>query len=67
MNKHIIFYKSLDFWLGLIFSISNLYSVVQDLSNIDFIFYLDLVGLLLGIALIIDSIRIDRKTKKYAE
>lgn len=50
------FYRTINFWLGLFLLISNLFDVVSDLSAIHFNFYLDLVGVLIGLILVVNGL-----------
>lgn len=66
MNRYIInhyFYKTLSFWAGILFMVVDVYSIVQR-GYINFNFFLDLVGFIIGLFLILSSLLSIRKDEK---
>ncbi|GAY73462.1 hypothetical protein [Lentilactobacillus kosonis] len=60
-KQHKRFYKTFDFWFGLVITMTGLQDVPSESNHI--LFVLDAILLVYGIYLVIQSVRTDYKTK----
>ncbi len=58
MNKIVLnhrFYKTINFWLGLLFVVTDIYPIVKQ-SSINFNFWLNIIDFAIGVALLLSGL-----------